>query len=49
MSVKIERLNNAFLEKISEIIHRDIKNEIIKSVTITEVKITNDLSFAKVY
>ena len=49
MSVKIERLNNAFLEKISEIIHRDIKDEIIKSVTINEVRITNDLSYAKVY
>ena len=49
MSVKIERLNNAFLEKISEIIHRDIKDEVIKSVTITEVRITNDLSFAKIY
>ena len=49
MSVKIERLNNTFLEKISEIIHRDVKDEIIKSVTITEVRITNDLSFAKVY
>ena len=49
MSVKIERLNNSFLEKISEIIHRDIKDEVIKSVTITEVRITNDLSFAKVY
>ena len=49
MSVKIERLNNAFLEKISEIIHRDIKDEIIKSVTITEVRITNDLSYAKVF
>ncbi len=49
MSVKIERLNNTFLEKISEIIHRDIKDELIKSVTITEVRITNDLSYAKVY
>ena len=49
MSVKIERLNNTFLEKISEIIHMDVKDEIIKSVTITEVRITNDLSFAKVY
>ena len=49
MSVKIERLNNTFLEKISEIIHLDVKDELIKSVTITEVRITNDLSFAKVY
>ena len=49
MSVKIERLNNTFLEKISEIIHLDVKDELIRSVTITEVRITNDLSFAKVY
>jgi len=49
MSVKIERLNNTFMEKISEIIHNDIKDESIKFVTITEVRITNDLSFAKVY
>ena len=49
MSVKIERLNNTFLEKISEIIHRDVKDELIKSVTITEVRISNDLSYAKVY
>lgn len=49
MSIKMERLNTAFLEKISEIIHNDIKDEDIKMVTITEVRITNDLSFAKVY
>ena len=49
MSVKMERLNTAFLEKISEIIHNDIKDDSIKLVTITEVRITNDLSFAKVY
>jgi len=49
MSVKIERLNNAFVEKISEIIHNDVKDDNINFVTITEVRITNDLSFAKVY
>ena len=49
MSVKLERLNNSFVEKISEIIHDDIKNNDIDFVTITDVKITNDLSFAKVY
>ncbi|MCR5422709.1 MAG: 30S ribosome-binding factor RbfA [Bacilli bacterium] len=49
MSVKIDRLNNAFVEKISEIIHNDIKDANINFVTITDVRITNDLSFAKVY
>ena len=49
MSIKMERLNNTFVEKISEILHNDIKDKDVKFVTITEVKITNDLSFAKVY
>lgn len=49
MSVKIERLNNSFVEKISEILHNDVKDKNVKFVTITDVKITNDLSFAKVY
>lgn len=49
MSVKIERLNNTFLEEISKIIRTEIKDERINFVTITAVKITNDLSFAKIY
>ena len=49
MSIKIERLNNSFIEKISEILHEDVKDRDVKFVTITDVKITNDLSFAKVY
>ena len=49
MSVKLERLNNTFVEKISEILHDEIKDKEVKFVTITEVRITNDLSFAKVY
>ena len=49
MSVKLDRLNTAFVEKISEIIHDDVKDNDVKMVTITDAKITNDLSFAKVY
>lgn len=49
MNVKIDRLNNAFVSKISEIIHNDIKDNDIKMVTITDAKVTNDLSFLKVY
>lgn len=49
MSVKIDRLNTAFVEKISEIIHNDIKDKDINMVTITDARVTNDLSFLKVY
>lgn len=49
MSIKMDRLNNAFVEKISEILHDSIKDKNVKFVTITEVRITNDLSLAKIY
>jgi len=49
MSIKIERLNNTFTEEISKIINEDIKDKNIGFVTITASKITNDLSFAKIY
>ena len=49
MSIKIDRLNNMFVEEISKIIHEEIKNKDIGFVTITDARITNDLSFAKIY
>lgn len=49
MSIKIDRLNNVFAREISKIIHDEIKDKDIGFVTITEVRITNDLSFAKIY
>ena len=49
MSVKIDRLNNMFVEEISKIIHEEIKDKDIDFVTITAAKVTNDLSFAKIY
>ena len=49
MSIKLERLNTAFVESISKIIHDDIKDSDVRFVTITDAKITNDLSFAKIY
>ena len=49
MSIKIDRLNNTFVEHISRIIRTEIKDERISFVTVTAAKITNDLSFAKVY
>ena len=49
MSIKIDRLNNLFVEEISKIIHQEIKDKDVGFVTITEARITNDLSFAKIY
>lgn len=49
MSIKIDRLNNMFVEEISKIIHEEIKDKEIDFVTITDARVTNDLSFAKIY
>lgn len=49
MSVKIDRLNNMFVEEISKIIHDEVKDKDIGFVTITDARVTNDLSFAKIY
>ena len=48
-AVKLERYNNAFMEQLNIIFGTEVKNQILKSVVVTGVKITNDLSFAKVY
>ncbi len=48
-AVKLERYNNAFMEELNIIFGTEVKNEVLKSVVVTSVKITNDLSFAKVY
>ncbi len=48
-NIKIERYNHTFIREISMIIEKEIKNELLKFVTITDVDITNDLSYAKVY
>lgn len=49
MSIKIERINSQMVKEISYILATEIKDNDIKFVTITAVKVTNDLSFAKVY
>ncbi len=48
-TVKLERYNNAFMEQLNIILGTEIKNPILKQVVVNAVKITNDLSFAKVY
>lgn len=49
MSIKIERISDALIEQISYIIANKVKNKDINFVTITDVKVSNDLSYAKVY
>ena len=48
-AVKLERYNNAFMEQLNIIFGTEIKNPLLKKVIVNAVKITNDLSFAKVY
>lgn len=49
MSIKIERIASNMIKEISYILMTEIKDQDIKFVTITDCKVTNDLSFAKIY
>lgn len=49
MSIKIDRINSTLVKEISYILETEVKDQDIKFVTITDCKVTNDLSFAKVY
>ena len=49
MSIKIERISDALIEQISYIVSNKVKNKDINFVTITDVKVSSDLGFAKVY
>ena len=48
-NIRIERLNHAYIEENRKILMEEIKDEDLKFITITEVNVTNDLSYAKVY
>ena len=49
MSLKTERIASNLVKEISYILATEVKDKCIKFVTITDCKVTNDLSFAKVY
>lgn len=49
MKIKQERINNIFTEEISKIISEELKDKSIGFVTITDSKVTTDLSYAKIY
>ena len=46
---KVERLRQIILKDVSQIIQNDLKNTKRGFVTITDVKLTNDLSLATIY
>ena len=48
-STKNEKMNNILEKAISEIIQFEMKNPKLGFVTITDVQVTNDNSYAKVY
>lgn len=47
--IKLERIASSILRELSSIIYEEVHNDVIKSVTITDVRVTNDLSMCKVY
>ena len=49
MSIKLERLSHTFVEEISKILMSEIKDNDLKFITITDAKISSDLSYAKIY
>lgn len=49
MSFKQERMENAIQREVSRILFEEVKDERLKFVTITTVRLTNDLSLATIY
>lgn len=49
MSIKIDRIASNLIKEISYILMTEVKDPDIKFVTVTDCKVTNDLSYAKVY
>lgn len=49
MSIKIDRISSQIAKEVSYILATEVKDSNIRFVTVTDVKVTNDLSYAKVY
>lgn len=49
MSIKNERINKELQREISYILANEVKNPVLKYITITYCNVTSDLSFAKIY
>lgn len=49
MSVKIDRISSQMAKEISYILATEVKDHDLKFITVTDCRVTNDLSYAKVY
>lgn len=49
MGLSLKRLESNALRELSILLRQDTKNKKLSNITITEVRITNDLSFATIY
>ena len=49
MSLKTKRIGESIAREISVILNTEARNEILKNVSITDVTVDEDLTFAKVY
>ena len=49
MSLNVERLSKTISKELSILLSREARDANLASVTITEVRVTNDLSYANVY
>lgn len=49
MSVKTERIASSLQKEISDIVANEIRDDNIKNVTVTHLKLATDLSYAKIY
>lgn len=48
-SHKVERIASDIIKYLSNILLTETNDELLKSITLTEVKVSKDLSYAKVY
>lgn len=49
MNLKLKRIASQIAREISVILNEEAKNEILRMVSITDVTVDEDLTFAKVY
>ena len=47
--VKLERIGSQITRELSQILHDEARNEVLKSITITAAEVSGDLSVAKIY
>ena len=48
-SYKISKISSDVREAISEILFEEARDELLKTITITDARVSKDLSYAKIY